>query len=169
MNTGQHERRRCTGKNRAGKPCGRPPIRGGFVCPKHGGGLPNVKAKAAQRIRDLLADAIDPDRAMREAAAIAYSDLRELFDEAGNLRPPKDWPDHLAAAIASVEVIKKNVTTGDGKVDDVFKVRLWPKDRAVEWLMKHHGHLVEKVEHSGSVNIVDRLVAARKRVSSGRR
>jgi len=43
-------RRRCSGHTRKGKPCGRPPIRGGTVCPTHGGGAPQVKAKAAERV-----------------------------------------------------------------------------------------------------------------------
>ena len=142
----------CKAKStRTGKRCGKVAILGGTVCRFHGGAAPQVKAAAAQRVRDMLAEAIDPNRVMRETACIAYSDLRDLFDDAGNLRPPKDWPDHLAAAIASVEVIKKNVTTGDGKTDDVFKVRLWPKDRAVEMLMKHHGKLKEQVQHSGGI------------------
>ena len=126
-------KRQCTGKNRQGKPCGRPPIRGGFVCPKHGGALPRVRAKANER----LADLIDPDRALREAARLAYMDPTELFDEKGNLKPVKDWPKDLAAAIGSVEVVKRNVDSADGKTDDVIKVRLWDKPKALEMLFKH--------------------------------
>ncbi len=149
MNPRQHKPRRCTGKNRAGKPCGRPPIRGGFVCPKHGGGLPNVRAKANER----LADLIDPDRALREAARLAYSDIRELFDDKGNMKPVQEWPDDLASAIAGIEVVKKNITTGDGKVDDVIKVRVWDKPKNIELLFKHLGLLKERLEHSGGITI----------------
>ncbi len=154
--------------SRTGKPCKRPAILGGTVCQTHGGRAPQVKAKAAERVRDLLADAIDPNRVLREAARLAYSDIRELFDDAGNLLPIKKWPDDIAKAVASIEFVKKNVTAGDGKVDDVIKLRLWDKPRKLENLMKHHGQLTEKVEVSGELDIVDRLMAGRKRVADAR-
>jgi hypothetical protein len=126
---------------------------GGFVCKIHGGGIPAVKAKAAQRVADMLADAIDPDRVLREAGRLAYSDIRELFDAKGNFLPIKEWPDDIARAVSSVEVVKKNVTSGDGKVDDVLKIRLWDKAGKLQDLMKHHGQLTEKVEHSGALEV----------------
>lgn len=149
MNGVKHEPRRCTAKNRQGKPCGRPPIRGGFVCPKHGGGLPRVRAKANER----LADLIDPDRALREAARLAYADIRQLYDPQGRLKPIKDWPDDLAAAIGGVEFVRRNVDGADGHTDDVIKVKAWDKVRALEMLFKHLGLLTEKLEHSGAIEI----------------
>ena len=116
-----------------GEPCGRPPIRGGFVCPKHGGAAPQVRAKANER----LADLIDPDRALREAARLAYSDLRLLFDEKGQLIPVKDWPADLAGAIGGFEVVKRNVDSADGKTDDVIKVKLWDKPKSLDMLFRH--------------------------------
>ena len=61
------ERRgRCTAKNASGNPCKRYAVRGAFVCVFHGGGAPQVKAKAERllmRGRDIaidrLLDAID--------------------------------------------------------------------------------------------------------------
>lgn len=113
----------------------------------HGGSAPQVKRKAAER----LADLIDPDRALREAARLAYSDIRQLFDERGNLKPVKDWPDGLASAVASVEVVKKNLTAGDGQTDDVIKLRLWDKPKNIELLFKHLGLMEERVHHEGEV------------------
>jgi hypothetical protein len=142
--------RRCKARSsRSGKPCQQWAIHGGTVCQAHGGRAPQVKRKAAER----LADLIDPDRALREAARLAYSDVRELFDERGGLKPVKDWPDDLAAAVASVEVVKRNVDSGDGKIDDVIKLRMWDKPKNIELLFKHLGLLVEKVEHSGGVTV----------------
>lgn len=116
-----------------GEPCGRPPIRGGFVCPKHGGAAPQVRAKANER----LADLIDPDRALREAARLAYSDIGELFDDAGRLKPIKVWPDHLRSAIASVKSRKYNAESGDGKQEDIVEVKVWDKPKALDMLFRH--------------------------------
>ena len=146
--------RKCTAKKAStGAPCKMPPIRGGMVCPAHGGRAPQVKAKAARRLADMLADAIDPDRVLRETGRLAYSDIRELFDASGNFLPIKQWPEDIARAVASVEVVKKNVTTGDGKVDDVLKVRLWDKAGKLQDLMKHHGQLSDKLEHTGQITV----------------
>ena len=133
--------------------CRNNPILGGAVCRKHGGGAPQVKAKAEQRVRDMLADAIDPDRAMRETAAIAFANVEGIFTDSGNLRPMSEWPKELLAAVASVEVVKRNIYPDDDKIDDVIKVRFWDKPKAVEMLMKHHGKLKESVEHTGALEI----------------
>lgn len=152
-------RRQCTATNRQGNRCGKPPILGAAVCKMHGGGSPQVKRKAQERLLDI----IDPDRTLRAAGNLAYSDIRLLFDAKGNLKPIHQLPDSIAYAIAGVEVVKKNITTGDGKVDTIHKVKLWDKGRAIEMLMKHFGMLTEKVEITTNEQVVSRLQAARKR------
>ena len=108
-----------------------------------------MKRKAAER----LADLIDPDRALREAARLAYSDVRQLFDQQGQLLPVHKWPDGLAAAIGGIEVIKRNVDSADGKTDDVIKVKVWDKGKALEMLFKHMNLFKEQIELSGGVTI----------------
>lgn len=150
MGNGHPKARRCSARSKTtGKTCTRPAIRGGMVCRYHGGAAPQVQAKARER----LADLIDPDRVLREAARLAFSDIRELFDEGGNLKPVTDWPEHLAAAVASVEVMKRNLGAGDGKQEDVVKVRVWDKPKNIELLMKHLGLLKEQVAHTGEIAI----------------
>jgi phage terminase small subunit len=122
---------------------------GGMVCRMHGGSAPQVKRKAAER----LADLIDPDRALRELARLAYSDPMELFNEQGKVLPIIEWPAELRAAIGSFEVVRGNVDAGDGKFDDVIKVKLWDKPKALEMIAKHLGLLTERVEHSGGIAI----------------
>lgn len=160
------EARRCTAHvvGSGGRRCNKAAIKGGTVCDTHGGRAGQVKAKAAERVRDLLGEAIDPDRSMREAARLAYSDIRELYDADGKLLPIKEWPDDIARAVKSIESVTGNVDKGDGKFDQVVKIQLWDKPRKVENLMKHHGQLNEQVNVSLTVNLVSRLESGRKRL-----
>lgn len=151
---------RCKAKSsRTGEPCKRPPIRGAVVCTTHGGSSPQVKRKAAER----LADLIDPDRALREAAALAYSDITELYDAEGRLLPMKEWPAHIRAAVSGIETVRGNVDKGDGKFDEVARIRLWDKPKNLEMLFKHLGLLTEKLDITIG-NRADRVLAARERV-----
>ena len=157
--------RACKARSRSGKPCKGKPINGGVVCRMHGGSAPQVKRKAAER----LADLIDPDRALREAACLAYSDVRMLFDDEGRLKPVKDWPDELAAAIGGIEVLKRNVDSHDGRTDDVIKVKVWDKGRALEMLFKHMGLLTERLELTVKGSIENRIKAGRDRLAKVKR
>jgi len=143
-------RQKCSAKTQGGAPCQRWAINGGMVCQIHGGAAPQVKRKAAAR----LADLIDPNRALREAARLAYSDIRDLFTAAGNLKPIQQWPDHAAAAVAGVEVVIKNAEAGDGHTDRIHKIKIWDKPKNIELLFKHLGLLKETLEHSGTLEIV---------------
>ena len=46
---------RCTASTRAGGPCKRWAIKGGTVCPSHGGSAPQVRRKAAERLVEMEA------------------------------------------------------------------------------------------------------------------
>jgi hypothetical protein len=72
-------------------------------------------------------------------------------------------PTELRRAVASVKVIKRNLVSGDGKTDEIYEVKFWDKVRALESLAKHFGLLIDRVEVSGSVDLVHRLQAARQR------
>jgi len=82
-------------------------------------------------------------RVLEELGNIGLSDVRQVFDEHGQIRPPKDWPDAFAAAVSSVEVVERptNLKNEDGtpKVELTYKVKLWSKTAAVETLARHFG------------------------------
>ncbi len=76
------------------------------------------------------------ERIVAEAARLAFSDVRQLFDSDGNLKQIKDLDDAAAAAVAGVEL------TVAGNGDDVVmtkKIKLWDKNSAIDKLLKHLG------------------------------
>jgi hypothetical protein len=151
--------RQCVAVRRGKGRCLRSAIKGGTVCYTHGGASGHIRRKAAER----LADLIDPDRALREAARLAYSDIRELVDENGKLLPLKKLPDHIAAAVSAVKVRKDNAVSGDGVQEDVVEVKLWDKSKNLEMLFKHLNLLVERLHVDVTVSLPERLKAARLR------
>jgi len=154
--------RRCTAKSSWSKQrCKKAAILGGTVCHTHGGGAPQVKRKAKERLEDL----IDPDRALREAAKLAYSNIQDVLDEKGNVRPIQEWPRELAAAVSSIDITKKNLTAGDGKQEDVIRIRLWDKPSNLTLLFKHLNLLTERLHLSADKDILDRLMSARQRLT----
>lgn len=123
------------------------------VCWKHGGKSPLAQKKAKELKQEVLANLIDPERILREMCKVAYFNLADIFDEKGQLRPVAELPRDVAAALAGVEVAKRNLTTGDRETDEVIKVRAVDKLKALEMLAKHQQLFVERVEHSGGMTI----------------
>lgn len=78
---------------------------------------------------------------LRELARIVYADPRKAFDADGKLLPVSQWPDEVAAMIASVESDEIFEGTGDKRVlvGHTKKVKLWDKNSAIEKAMKHLG------------------------------
>jgi hypothetical protein len=62
-------------------------------------------------------------------------------------------------------VVKRNITSGDGRVDTVIKIRCWDKPKSLEILARHFGMLTEKIEIKGDQELVTRLAAARRRMA----
>lgn len=143
-------KRKCTAQSaRSKKPCSRWAIAGGTVCPTHGGSAPQVKRKAQERLQDL----IDPDRVLRSAAEIAHLDIGVFYDSNNKLLPLKDWPENARRAVQSFEVIRGNRDAGDGKFDEVVKLKLWDKMKSLDILFKHLNLYKEKVEYSGGIEV----------------
>lgn len=135
---------------RGTRPCKKWAIHGGSVCDTHGGRAPQVKRKA----KDRLADLIDPSRALREAASMAYSDLAEYYDDQGNIKPMSEWTPIMRASVQSLETIAQDVTPGErGPTATVHRLKLWDKPKTLEMLFKHMGLLDSKVQHQGEISI----------------
>ncbi len=95
-----HDPMRCKATTRAGRQCGSTPIRGGTVCRMHGGGAPQVKAAAMDRLRALQHPAIDRLGKLidqEEFPTVAYAASRDVLDR--TLGKPQEQPLQVAAVV----------------------------------------------------------------------
>lgn len=79
---------------------------------------------------------VKQDNVLTEIARVAFSDVRKLFD-GQQLKSIDDLDDATAAAVASVKVVTKNL--GDGQVEYVHEIKLWPKTQALDMAGRHIG------------------------------
>lgn len=118
-------------------------------------------AKGAQRAEATVA------RTLQELARLGFSDIRKAFDKNGNLLPPSAWDDDFAASVASIEVVTET-RAGEAEarakrqphgrelrrrkgaeVAHIHKIKLWPKNPALDTIAKHLGMLVNRHELTG--------------------
>lgn len=110
---------------------------------------PNVDAAiqrgAAKRQRRTE---IDQDRVLKELAAIGFHDARTLFGDGGSLKPPAEWDDDTAAAIAGLEVEELFDGRGDERehIGTLRKIKRNDKVKALELLGRHLKMFTERVE-----------------------
>lgn len=78
---------------------------------------------------------------LRELARIVHADPRKAFDAQGNLLPVHEWPDEVAAMIASVEVEELFEGSGESRkyIGQTKKIKIWDKNSAIDKAMKHLG------------------------------
>lgn len=122
---------------------------------------------ARQAKRDEVADT-SAERILTELAKIAFLDIADFFDEAGNILPILDMPAHARAAVIGFEVARANFDKTDGKRSDewLHKFKLSPKVNALELLGKYRKMFVERVELEGDWDkLAARLAGARRRAS----
>lgn len=116
---------------------------------------------------------INREKVLREIAYSAFVDPRELFTESGQLKPIVDLPQHVAAAIGSIEVVRKkqsvirtiNNETGAEEThmveDQLVKIKFNDKLNALQQLGKtaELGLFVdaEREEHATTQKDIDAL------------
>lgn len=103
---------------------------------------PNVvKALAARREKLARKYELTSESVIAELARIVHADPRRLFGADGKLLPMQDWPDDMAAVVASVETDELFDGQGAGRkfIGYTKKVRFWDKNSAIEKAMKHLG------------------------------
>jgi hypothetical protein len=99
-------------------------------------------------------------RVIEEIRRLALSDIGQLFDAHGRLKPLHDIPPAVRACIASVKTTKKNLTVGDGVQEDVIEVKLWDKVKALDQAGRYHGLFVERHEHTVALTLEELVAGA---------
>jgi len=104
---------------------------------------PSIRARTeAGKARQIAKAEVTAQRVIDEMAAIGFADIRQAF-KGRKMLDVEELPDGIAKAVSSTEVVRRNVAGGDGHTDDIHKLRLWDKPKALEMLAKHLG-LFEK-------------------------
>jgi phage terminase small subunit len=100
--------------------------------------LSNVKVQQAiQKWEEKLISRCEAttESLLREASALAFSDIRKLFNPDGSPKSIHELDDRTAAAISSIEV---GQMMSEGSVTGrVCKIKLWDKNSAHERLFRH--------------------------------
>lgn len=108
---------------------------------------------------------LDMERTLREVARVSYSDTRKLYREDGTLKPPAEWDDDSAAAVAGVETLEEFDGRGEERklIGYTKKLKIWDKNAALEKAMKFHG-LYEKdnAQRAESLSLEVVLVSAKR-------
>jgi phage terminase small subunit len=128
---------------------------------------PNLAAEIERRqAAHLRALELKAAEAIALNAERARFDPAELLDAEGNLLPIHRMPLRVRRVLKKFKLIKRNLTAGDGQVDTLYEIEWSDAQRAIELDYRRHGLFTEKVELSGSLDLVaTRLVEARKRLA----
>lgn len=110
--------------------------------------LSEAQAKRANKAE------IDAGFILRHLAAKATADLSDILDEAGAIKPVKDWPLIWRQGVVAGLDVHEEIVDGV-KVGQTVKVKLADRTRIDELLGKHInvGAFREQVEHSGGLTI----------------
>lgn len=127
-----------------------------------------TRVKEAASIARLLEVGVKAQNVIDELTKVGFSNVSQFFDEHGNLKSITQLERDHSAAIASFEVLKKNAEAGDGKIDVIHKARLWDKIKALELIGKHLRLFDDRLQVSGSVDLVTTLQSARVRLAKHR-
>lgn len=133
--------------------------------------LRNPKVAAAVEkatARQLESAELSAVRVLEEMRRLGFSNVQDLFDANGDMIPIHKLTREQAACISSIEVVMKNATAGDGKIDRVLKFRMWDKRATLEMLGKHFALLTERVQIEGAEKLTAVLLASRQRAAKAK-
>lgn len=81
---------------------------------------------------------IDADNVLQEIAKLAFSDVRNVFDEHGALIPVHKMEPKVSAAVSSIKFTTKTIPGAEAaEVEHVAEIKFWDKGASLERLGKH--------------------------------
>ena len=93
---------------------------------RRAGRSPSIRTEFQKSTANLSADrqqrtGVTPERMLRDIDTAANLDSAELFDDqTKRLKSVHDMPLHVRRTIVSVEVVRRNLTAGDGMQEYVY-------------------------------------------------
>lgn len=111
-------------------------------------------------------DVFTAQRVLEEIAALAFSDVGDVLDANGTIRPIRTMAPKARRAIASIKTSKFNKPgTRDGIQEDALEIRLWSKVDALKMAAQFHALLVDvQADGTNDKAIRERIKLARARV-----
>jgi phage terminase small subunit len=105
---------------------------------------------------------------LRKLWSITDFDLNKIRNDDGSFKPHTEWPEGYGKLLLGVEV--DELFDGDGrdkeKVGETKKIKVEARTPALVALGRYFKLFTDKIEHSGTVSLADKMAAARKRVEA---
>lgn len=106
---------------------------------------------------------VDADYVLQRLVAIDQMDVIDIMNDAGDLKPVREWPEIWRSALSGLDIV---AMAGSDDTTTLLKKIRWPdKLKNLELLGRHTNvqAFKDKIDVSGEVNLVERILAARKR------
>lgn len=93
-------------------------------------------------------------RLLAELKALAFVDVRRVFDAQGDILPPDQWPSEVAKAVAGLDV---SVGLDEARIK---KVKFYDKLKSIDLLGKQLGMFIQRHEVTGKVTLEDLIASS---------
>ena len=121
--------------------------------------MPAIAARIAElRAPALKASRLSVERMLTQLRCVTEVDPRRFWAADGTMKPPHEWDDDMAAAVASVEA--NPVSLPGGKIGFHYKLKFWDKNAGLDKAMRHLG-LFEKDNAQSRESLTLKVVAAK--------
>lgn len=118
---------------------------------------PKIKARIDEMMEDTFSKLeVTRENIIAELARIALSDIGEMFNEDGTMKPLHEIPEDTRRAIAGVDVDELFEGRGEEREHIGFtkKLKMWDKNKALELLGKSLKMWTDKLEVSDRPRVI---------------